>query len=250
MINQKALDLVSGSRDWSDSVFPAGSGISGIYLIRNEISGKLYIGQSMDVYARVRAHRNKLRTNRHPCEHFQHAWNLYGEFNFRWEIVEKADITILDAREQFYLDKHQSYKSQFGYNKSSCASAPGRGCKRSLETRRKISLSKVGIPSPCCGMKRSEDFCKRLSLIHKGRFAGSKNPNFGKKASPECAILGFEATARTYSVTSPQGDRIVFRGLKKFCLDNQLSLRVMSYLIAGKRKQYKGWKSCLLLKKP
>ena len=62
--------------------------ISGIYRILNTITGKGYVGSASDSYHRFAEHKTILRQNRHHSSHLQHAWNKYGESNFKFEIIE------------------------------------------------------------------------------------------------------------------------------------------------------------------
>ena len=65
---------------------------SGIYCIKNLITNKLYIGKACYVKARIGAHKWLLRNNKHVNIHLQHAWNKYGEFNFKFDIVEFCEV--------------------------------------------------------------------------------------------------------------------------------------------------------------
>lgn len=66
-----------------------------------------YIGSSIRLKDRWRAHRRLLRKNEHPNDIIQRAWNKYKENNFVFEVLEKCIITSFDdlfAVEQYYLD--------------------------------------------------------------------------------------------------------------------------------------------------
>jgi len=60
---------------------------SGIYQIRNLITGDLYIGQSINLMNRKGQHFSCLRLNRNNHPHLQNAFNKYGEENFVFEIL-------------------------------------------------------------------------------------------------------------------------------------------------------------------
>lgn len=81
---------------------------SGIYTITNKITGKMYIGESLDIYRRWHdEHIPQLRKNRHYNKELQSDFNKYGEENFQFEILErysgddpistKARILILES---------------------------------------------------------------------------------------------------------------------------------------------------------
>ena len=88
----------------------------GVYIIRNNVNGKFYIGSSIEIPTRWNFHVWQLDKDTHGNRHLQNAWNKYGKKNFAFSIVEncKAEDTI--TREQFYLDTLQPYRRNIGYN--------------------------------------------------------------------------------------------------------------------------------------
>ncbi len=78
--------------------------VSGVYLIRCLTSGKIYIGASYRIYSRWAGHRTVLKKNKSTCRGLQNAWNKYGEAAFVFSILETCDRTVLDEREQRYID--------------------------------------------------------------------------------------------------------------------------------------------------
>lgn len=89
----------------------------GIYLIKNNISKKEYIGQSINIEKRWKDHKKDLRNNIHKNQHLQNAYNKYGENNFNFYILEECDKSILNDKEKFYIKKRNTYKC--GYNMNS-----------------------------------------------------------------------------------------------------------------------------------
>ena len=88
----------------------------GIYCIYNTFNNKRYIGSSKNIEARWRVHQSRLRLNKHHSIHLQKSYNLDSNI-FQYEILELVDdLSQLEVREQFWIDYHQSYKSDFGYN--------------------------------------------------------------------------------------------------------------------------------------
>lgn len=114
--------------------------ISGIYRIINIINGKVYIGQSINVYQRWSSHKAYLRSNNHHSEHLQRAWNKYGEKNFKFEILIQCTINLLDKLETFYINNYDSANYYFGYNNE----LPGG--RVSEKSKMKMSLAKKGNP--------------------------------------------------------------------------------------------------------
>lgn len=119
---------------------------SGVYIIINTINGKVYVGSSIDVEKRFGEHKSGLRNKSHKNIYLQNAWNKYGEDAFEFKALEYIEESLLLEREQFWMDKYQSYNRRVGYN---IAPIAGRniGIKRrpvSQETRLKISLTSRG----------------------------------------------------------------------------------------------------------
>lgn len=78
---------------------------SGVYIFRNTISGKCYIGSTvMTLKKRMEHHLWHLRENKHKNNHFQSAWNKYGEDVFEYDILEVCDKKECLIKEQYYLD--------------------------------------------------------------------------------------------------------------------------------------------------
>jgi len=112
-------------------------GISGIYCIRHITSGKMYIGQALDLSVRIIQHLNGISSN----IILQHALNKYGIANFEF-IVEEA-TSLLTTREQVHLDWLFSLSSEFRYN--ICPTAESRlGTTHTAEAKAAISSANSG----------------------------------------------------------------------------------------------------------
>jgi group I intron endonuclease len=75
---------------------------SGIYVIRNLINHKFYLGSAKDFNLRKGKHFKDLRANKHVNKHLQNAFNKYGEVCFEFEIIQVTEN--YKAVEQEYLD--------------------------------------------------------------------------------------------------------------------------------------------------
>lgn len=86
-----------------------------IYKITNQINGKIYIGKTLkDISSRWKEH---CRTAKKACcekRPLYMAINKYGIENFKIEQVEECADTILNEREQYWIDYYHSFKT--GYN--------------------------------------------------------------------------------------------------------------------------------------
>lgn len=89
-------------------------GDSGIYSITNIQNGKKYIGQTQDLSNREKVHFVRLKGGYHENRKLQNAVNKYGLENFKFEILERCDVELLDERECYYIDFYDSLNN--GYN--------------------------------------------------------------------------------------------------------------------------------------
>jgi group I intron endonuclease len=83
----------------------------GIYSIENVVSGKKYIGSSMNINKRFIAHRSSLKHNRHHCAYLQRAVNKYGIDQFKFCVLEETNFATKDevqALEQVYINENDN----------------------------------------------------------------------------------------------------------------------------------------------
>lgn len=114
---------------------------SGIYLITNIITNKIYVGSSLNIEQRWNDHRKLLRKNKHRNRHLQNAWNKDGECSFVFEIIEHCTKDVLTEREQYWIDHTKCIDDAIGYNINPSADT-SRGRKYTpvqLEMRSKLS---------------------------------------------------------------------------------------------------------------
>ena len=83
----------------------------GIYKITNKINGKIYIGQSNDIYRRFYEHQTKGETSRIPVDV---AIQKYGKDKFSYEVLEECSIDELNQKETFWIKKLNAIEN--GYN--------------------------------------------------------------------------------------------------------------------------------------
>lgn len=92
---------------------------SGIYCIEDLITHRKYIGQSSNMYSRQRKHVCELNNGKHHNDYLQKAWLKYGAENFDFSVLEYCDVSMLDERECYYIDKYNTLDRSMGYNLAS-----------------------------------------------------------------------------------------------------------------------------------
>lgn len=117
---------------------------TGVYLIKNTVNNKIYIGSSSyNIHNRITVHKRFLKQNKHENLYLQAAYNKYGKEVFIFEILELCNKEDCIKREQHYLDLYKSYKRSIGYNIKEKADS-NLGFKFSEQSRLKMSLAKKG----------------------------------------------------------------------------------------------------------
>src|SRR5262245_27250747 len=101
---------------------------SGVYLIRNKISGRVYVG-SGKLKRRWLAHRGALRRGKHHSPVFQRSYDLHGEAAFVFEVLEYvADTDELAAREPKTAHSLLLVLMKSPARATSCSSSSSRSC--------------------------------------------------------------------------------------------------------------------------
>lgn len=136
--------------------------MSCIYIIRNLINGKAYIGQTKNFAQRKAAHKYEAR--RGDKRHLYVSMRKYGIENFEFSILEECSLDILSEREQYWVDVYDTFNPEKGYN----LTKGGGWHPRTDETRKKISDSHLG-------KKLTEEHRQHISESQMGRTSGMLN---------------------------------------------------------------------------
>lgn len=97
----------------------------GVYQIKNNTNGKIFLGSSMNLSGKFNSNRFQLNFKCHPNKELQEDWNLYGSDAFSFEILETLESEeipkdtwrdALSALEDKWLTTLQPY-GETGYSK-------------------------------------------------------------------------------------------------------------------------------------
>lgn len=91
--------------------------VTGIYKITNTKSGRMYIGQAVDIGVRWAEHVKcglGIGSTSYTSNKFYKAMHDEGPENFTFEVLELCDRSKLSDRERYWIDFYNS--TSFGYN--------------------------------------------------------------------------------------------------------------------------------------
>lgn len=141
--------------------------VPGVYIIRNKINSKIYVGMAIDSNRRLKYHKYSLLGNYHKNHYLQNAWNKYGEESFEFDILEECSEELLPAMEHYWATLLNSHNRDFGYNIEP-TNPTSIGRVMSEESRIKIGLSQKD-------KKLSSDQIARISLLATERMKNPQN---------------------------------------------------------------------------
>lgn len=141
-----------------------------IYCVTNEISKKIYVGQTRKpIKARLQQH--IVDATRHDRDTlFCRAIRKYGKENFTVKCLEEVLIPSLNEREIYWINKLNSRDVSIGYNMT-----PGGNAYPERVSR------KAGVDHFLFGKKRSKAVRDKISKARSGKLLGEENPFYKKK---------------------------------------------------------------------
>jgi len=145
--------------------------ICGIYMIRNTINNKRYIGLSRDINTRFAEHRKKLRNNTHSNKHLLSSYEKYKEDSFEFSILELCNEEFLDEKEIYYISLYNTLNNKHGYN----LRGGGKSGRHSLESKLKDSISHQG-------MTHTEETKLKIGLLKTGIIQSEETKNKRSKS--------------------------------------------------------------------
>ena len=95
----------------------------GVFLIRNNLNDKVFLGVSLDLPGIINRHKFQLSAGGHPNKALQEDWNTAGSEHFAFEIVDELTPRAgevdyrgeLESLENLWLERLQPFGER-GYN--------------------------------------------------------------------------------------------------------------------------------------
>ena len=185
-------------------------GLSGIYAIIHRETGMVYVGSSVNVWVRLRAHIGDARRGTVNTPLYR-AIRKYGADAFDFEVLERCDKSQLVSREDFWI-RFYNAASVAGFNVKKSA-VENHGFSISESTRARLSIS---------SRNSSPETRARISAANKGRKFTAEHrakmsaANSGKKRTPEtCAKISLARKGKKLSLQHRQNIGAGVRGKKR-----------------------------------
>lgn len=238
----------------------------GIYFIRNTVSGKLYIGSSVNIHTRWQHHRSALRHGKHTNPKLMNSWNQHGESAFEFGVLEEVDDRdLLISREDYYILSLSPFfncclASEGGrYIPSPEAkarmAAALKGRKFTAEHKSRISAGLMGrvvtpptrakIGASASQRHHSEVTKSHLADVRRGWVHSEatkvriRESNRGKHQNDGENNPRYDSRVYCFQHV-PSGK--IFQGTRRaFYLQEEVSQGMVSELVRGKRSSVKGW---------
>lgn len=203
---------------------------SGVYVIENIISSKVYVGSSARLTARLSQHRSDLRAGRHANIHLQNSWNKWtlGEIHldgtFQFRVIELCSPDILKDREQYWLDRITSEK----YNILEAAYVQS-GWSHTEEAKLKISKTSFDM-----WRKRRNDLVASMS-------ESNQDP---KRNDRRSATLTKKRSGKYQGMVLIKNDQriVINKSLKRFAKEYNLHYSTLWNVLNGRMLHVKGWR--------
>jgi len=155
-----------------------------VYQVINQTNGKIYVGKTNDVHKRWTRHRNYpfSKGKQNECPKLYSAIRKYGIEKFKFEIIGEynSERECCQAEVEF-IEINGSIENGYNISKggdgvSSGANHPFYGKKHTIESRRKISQSKIGKKMGPASQERKARISSALTGKEKIHTKGVSNP--------------------------------------------------------------------------
>lgn len=228
-----------------NELIPFTKRISGIYKIENKINGKVYIGQSVDVYRRLKKHIWEIKSNNGVL---YKAFKKYGIENFTYELIEECEIEKLDEREIYYIDKYNSYvgaENSNGYNLNT-GGGVNKGWNPSEQNRNNFRKANLGGKSHfarktiCDGI--IFDCAKECADYFNIPYASIKDWLSGKNKMPlkwyQKGLRYFDKEMSDYDYQKPKNIKVIYNNktydsIRRFCVDEKIDRNIIRKIQSG-----------------
>lgn len=211
---------------------------SGVYQIRCDKNGRIYIGSAVNMLARWSHHRRSLQRGVHKNQHLQQAWNKYGEGNFEFIVLEYVKPAYLLRAEQAWIDKSQCTDRKIGFNIYPIAGSPG-------DTFVQVWEGFIDPQGNEVTITNLERFCQEQGLNRSSmsRLARGKGKLKSYKGWTHKNSIRQRDYVKTYEgFIDPDGNPVgLITNLAAFCRERGLDKTHMVAVAHGRICSHRGW---------
>ena len=158
-------------------VYPMDNNKSGIYVIRNSIDDRVYIGSAVNIRQRFKTHERSLQLGSHSNKHLQRFYNKYGLGVLNFQIIEVCPQDYLIQLEQLYIDSYDFNKDLFNIAPTAGSTL---GTTRSMDTINKVQKASINGIRKATYKKNSTWVHKAIKLLDGTRSAAEVASILGK----------------------------------------------------------------------
>ena len=216
-----------------------------IYMAKNLINGKSYIGQTTrKLRERIIHHYS---CSKYRNYHFSRALRKYNKRDWQWSILyDNIPHGQLSNMEIWCIAIYDTYDN--GYNSTHGGEESPM---KNPETRRKLSMANKGKTTWMKGKKHTDEAKRKMSESKKGKPKPPRTAEHkrklsevqrGKKKSKSSIAKRTDTRSKIYEITTPDGKIQTIKNLRKYCRDNNLHSSNMYQVAKGTYKQSQGYK--------
>ena len=143
---------------------------SGIYRWNNLVTGKSYVGSSINLSQRFTQYYSSTHLRKKQSSIIYRSILKYGYIKFSLDILEYCESSLCLSREQYYLD---ILKPEYNILKIAGSNL---GSKQSEATKIKKSYSKKGILNPFYGKTHTDETRKKMQFSQKSLIRVNNKP--------------------------------------------------------------------------
>jgi group I intron endonuclease len=223
-----------------------------IYLAKNFITGKVYVGQTIySLKDRIRRHFVAAK-DRNKNQYFTNALRKYGKQSFCFGIIEyifEEDQNFINNREIYWINYYKSNIKEYGYNSTSGGNSFQLSPDSILKLKSSLKRTAKSRSSKAKKRWKDQEFVSKMRSI---RCDIWKRPSY-RDVQTKRSIGEKNGNSKSWIFTDPNGNNILIKGnFQKFCRENNLSIMAMRILTTGilpsgrksLKDSYKGWKVC------
>lgn len=213
---------------------------TGVIYCATFANGKSYIGQALNLKARISAHKHRFKTKKYDHLPIYRAWNRYGQPEFT--VLATVSIEYIDRAEEAWIQMFNSRSRRCGYNLIGGVGTKGRVM--SKETRSKIGTANAKARAAGGGRYTPTDEHRAKSAVLARKL---HTPEVARKISEsrkgKCFLTKEQNLLKVANVWRPvrRSDGLVAYSVKNMADITETISSCIMRVISGEFKQHKGF---------